>query len=93
MSLAHTPAGLILSGALDIRHRYYRLLIGLEEAKLSADLGTRAVLTALAEECRTSLIDHAQAVRGQIVPARSAARSNDPRAGPRPPWTRLSSEP
>jgi hypothetical protein len=73
-----TPAGLILSGALDIRHRLCRLLAGLEEAQVSADLGTRAVLGALTTDCRAELRKHVDAIRGQIVPARAAARSPDP---------------
>ncbi|MDO3401370.1 hypothetical protein QWI29_15130 [Mycolicibacterium neoaurum] len=73
-----TAAGLILSGVMDIRHRFCRLLAGLEEAEAAADPGTRAVLGALAVECRDDLKKHAEAVRGQVIPARAAARSADP---------------
>lgn len=82
-----TPAGLILSGALDIRHRLCRLIAGVEEARSSADLGTRGVLGTLVQECRTELKKHANAVRGQIIPARMAARSDDPDT-----WTPLALE-
>lgn len=73
-----TPAGLILSGALDIRHRLCRLLAGVDEARASADPGTRAVLGTLSDECRTELKRHANAVRGQVIPARTATQSDDP---------------
>ncbi len=73
-----TPAGLILSGTLDIRHRLCRLIGSIEEARSSADRGTRAVLGTLVNECRNALNNNANAVRNQIVAARSAAQTGDP---------------
>lgn len=73
-----TPAGLILSGTLDIRHRLCRLIGSIEEARSSADRGTRAVLGTLVDECRIALNNNANAVRNQIIAARSAAQTGDP---------------
>jgi hypothetical protein len=75
MTAALTPAGLVLSGALDIRHRYYRLLGSLEEAKLAADLGTRAVLDAMSDDCRERMLEHAHAVRGQVIAAKARSKT------------------
>lgn len=78
MTAPITPAGLILSGALDIRHRYCRLLAGLEEARAAADPGTRAVLEALVPRYRSMLRKHGSAIRAQVVAARAAAHTSDP---------------
>lgn len=46
---------LLLSGVLDVRHRFLRAYAGVDEAILSADQGTRTVLSAFRTELRALL--------------------------------------
>lgn len=77
MSTEITTIGLVLSGALDIRERFLRLLAGIEEARTAADRGTRAILAVRSEQCRIALGEYADDIASQLAIA-AIADSEDP---------------
>lgn len=61
--------GLLLSGLVDVRQRFLRVLAGLDEALLAADDGPRAVLAARRRELLLTLREHAAAAQSAVLAA------------------------
>ncbi|MDE0804070.1 MAG: hypothetical protein OSA99_12185 [Acidimicrobiales bacterium] len=57
-----TPQLMVLSGLADVRDRFLRTLVGLEEASLAADAGTRTVLLAYRQQIETVFAEQLQIV-------------------------------
>lgn len=72
-----TEEGLILSSLLDIRQRFLRLLIGIEEAIPSADPGARTVLNAYRSKVLKATRHYSETVADFIIGAQSAS-DDDP---------------
>lgn len=80
--MGHTgisPAGLVLSGVLDIRHRFLRLIAGVRAAMAAADPGTRSVLTVVSGNCELNLTRHAAGVKAQLLTAELTEGDNPER--------------
>lgn len=67
MSLS--SVGLLLSGLVDVRQRFLRVLAGLDGALLAADDGPRAVLAARRRELLRTLREHAAAAQSAVLAA------------------------
>lgn len=73
-----TGYGLVLSGLVDARCRFLRLLTGLDEQILAADRGSANVLRALRNDVVTAFQAHVEAVNGEVTAAELTSGGSDP---------------